>query len=240
MVYNWTNQLQSRLFPSICRLCRAPGLPGVELCASCRAELPWITRSCHRCALPLPPNYDISLCFNCIKKRPAIDACRALFAYRPPLEHWIQALKFSQDLGTARLLGTLLVSTLAQDHRQKPAIVLPVPLHRKRLAKRGYNQALEIARSLSDVGYRLDPTCCRRHRPTSAQSELHASARKQNVRNAFSVSAAVEGRCVLLIDDVMTTGATLDELARTVKKAGAQRVEAWVIARTVADQTGHL
>jgi ComF family protein len=232
MVYNWTKTLQSILFPSICRLCRAAGLPGLELCPNCRAELPWIAHGCRRCALPLPVDSDVSLCSNCINKPPSLDACDALFAYRPPVDRWIQDLKFSQDLATARLLGELLASNMAQHSRIKPAMVLPVPLHRKRLAERGYNQALEIARPLSKKGYRLDPICCRRHKPTSAQSDLPASARNKNVHNAFSAIRPLDGLRVLLIDDVMTTGATLNELARTLKKAGAERVEARVIART--------
>jgi len=164
--------------------------------------------------------------------QPSVDACTALFNYRPPVDRWIQGLKFAQDLATARLLGELLAGKSASDSGERTAIVVPVPLHRKRLAERGYNQALEIARSLSANGYRLDPGCCQRHKPTSAQSDLPASARKGNVHNAFSVSRRLEGRRVLLIDDVMTTGATLNELARTLKKAGAERVEARVIART--------
>jgi ComF family protein len=141
-------------------------------------------------------------------------------------------MKFAQDLATTRLLGELLARKIALDNVARAAIVLPVPLHRKRLAERGYNQALEMAHSLTRKGYRLDPTGCRRHKATSAQSDLPASARKQNVRNAFSVCRCLEGHRVLLIDDVMTTGATLNELARTLKNAGAERVEACVIART--------
>jgi ComF family protein len=210
MVYSWTKTLQSILFPSTCRLCRAAGLADLELCPSCREELPWIAHGCRRCALPLPVDSDVSLCSNCINKPPSLD----------------------EDLATARLLGELLASNMAQISRIKPAIVVPVPLHRKRLAERGYNQALEIARPLSKKGYRLDPICCRRHKPTSAQSDLPASARKKNVHNAFSAIRPLDGLGVLLIDDVMTTGATLNELAGTLKKAGAERVAAWVIART--------
>lgn len=232
MVNNWLKKLQPVLFPSTCRLCRAAGLPGLELCPACLSELPWLAHSCSRCALPLPREAGITLCFNCIKTQPSVDRCTALFEYRPPVDRWIQDLKFAQDLATARFLGELLASKLAVENEERPAIVLPVPLHRKRLAERGYNQALEIARSLSEKGYRLDPRCCRRHKATSAQSDLPASARKQNVRNAFSVSRCLDGRRMLLIDDVMTTGATLNELARTLKNAGAERVEAWVIART--------
>lgn len=110
MVYKWTKTLQSLLFPPTCRLCRAPGLPGLELCPSCRAELPWIKHSCNRCALPLPLDAGITLCFDCINKQPSLDSCSALFAYRAPVDGWIQDLKFAQDLATARLLGSLLVS----------------------------------------------------------------------------------------------------------------------------------
>jgi len=232
MVNKWIKKLQRVLFPSTCRLCRAAGLPGLELCQACLAELPWLTHRCSRCALPLPLDTDISLCFNCINSQPSVDRCTALFDYRPPVDRWIQDLKFAQDLATARLLGELLASKLAADSGEGTAIVLPVPLHRKRLAERGYNQALEIARSLSEKGYQLAPGYCQRHKATSAQSDLPASARKGNVHNAFSVSRCLKGHRVLLIDDVMTTGATLNELARTLKNAGAERVEASVIART--------
>ena len=238
MVYNWSETLQSWLFPSICRLCRAPGLPGLELCRDCRAELPWIERGCRRCALPLPQNTGITLCFKCITEQGPLDACSALFSYRPPVDRWIQDLKFAQDLATARLLGGLLADRMSDGEQEIPAVVLPVPLHRNRQAERGYNQALEIARCLSRRGYRLDSACCRRHKPTSAQSGLPAAARRGNVRNAFSVSHIPDGHRVLLIDDVMTTGATLNELARSLKETGVERVEAWVIARSVIDKGG--
>jgi len=98
MVNKWLKKLQPVLFPSTCRLCRAAGLPGLELCSACLAELPWITHSCSRCGLPLPREADITLCFDCIKNQPSVDRCTALFAYRPPVDRWIQDLKFAQDL----------------------------------------------------------------------------------------------------------------------------------------------
>lgn len=234
MVYTWTNTLHNILFPPRCRLCRAPGVASLELCAACRAELPWLTRRCTRCALPLPPDSGISLCNHCINTPPPLDRCDALFGYRAPVDRWIRDLKFARDLAAARLLGGLLAARIPQDRRVAPAplVLVPVPLHRRRLSQRGYNQALEIARALCETGYQLDAGCCRRRRTTSPQSELPASARRGNVRNAFSVSRLPAGGRVLLIDDVMTTGATLNELARTFKRAGAERVEAWVIART--------
>jgi ComF family protein len=156
-----------------------------------------------------------------------------LFSYNSPVDGWIQGLKFDQDLAVAALLGRLLVETLPSFHNGCSATVLPVPLHRNRLRERGYNQALEIARPLVRKGYRLDPRCCRRHKATTAQSKLPAASRKGNLRDAFAVTRPVEGESFLLVDDVITTGATLNELARTLKKAGAARVEARVIARTL-------
>ena len=235
MVYTWTKKLHKRLFPPRCRLCRAPGVANLELCAACRAELPWLTHRCARCALPLRRESGISLCNHCINAPPPLDACDALFDYRGPVDGWIRDLKFAQDLAAARLLGGLLAGRIAEDRRGPPATLVPVPLHRKRLAQRGYNQALEIARALCEQGYRLDVGCCRRRRTTSPQSDLPASERRGNVRNAFSVSRLPAGGRLVLIDDVMTTGATLHELARSFKRAGAERVEAWVIARTGVD-----
>jgi ComF family protein len=109
--------------------------------------------------------------------------------------------------------------------------VLPVPLHRKRLSERGYNQALEIARPLGRRGYSIETRCCKRVRNTSAQSELSAVSRRANIRGAFRVSETLTGRRFVLIDDVLTTGSTLKELAATLKTAGAESVVAWVVAR---------
>jgi len=110
--------------------------------------------------------------------------------------------------------------------------LVPVPLHRRRLRQRGFNQALEIARPLQARGYRIDARCCRRARYTPPQSKLPAKTRRHNLRNAFKVRHEVLGQRIVLIDDVFTTGATLNALADALKRAGAARVEAWVIART--------
>lgn len=232
MVYVWTKKLHTVLFPPRCSLCRAPAPAGLALCADCRAELPWVSHSCTRCALPLPPESDLSLCKKCIISPPAVDSCSALFDYRAPVDSWIQALKFAHDLASARLLGELLAAELVADKQASTATWVPVPLHRKRLAQRGYNQSLEIVRMLSDKGFMLDPYCCRRHRRTAPQSDLPAGARAGNVRDAFSVCRVPAGGRVLVVDDVMTTGATVNELARSFKQAGARWVGAWVIART--------
>ena len=167
----------------------------------------------------------------------ALDRCRALFEYRTPVDRWILDMKFHQDLVAARLFGALLSEALPPCEDGGPSI-LPVPLHRKRLSERGYNQALEIARPLRKQGYPLELDCCYRERYTAAQSGLPATNRRANLRGAFAADWALHGRSFILVDDVITTGATLNELARTLKRAGAERVEALVIARTV-NKNGH-
>ena len=233
MVYNCLKSLRSILYPSRCRLCLAPGLPARELCDDCCAELPWLSHTCPGCALPLPADSKPEHCAECQKRPPHLDHCAALFAYQRPVDHWIQAMKFHQDLTAARLLGELLAEAVPPDTAALPVRILPVPLHRRRLAQRGYNQAREIARPLLDRGMLLAKGKFRRDRATHAQSDLPARQRQANIRGAFSVAGQLEGRHILLIDDVMTTGATLNELARVLKHAGAARVEARVIARTL-------
>ena len=129
----------------------------------------------------------------------------------------------------AKMLGNLLAERLPEGKGSK---LVPVPLHRRRLQQRGFNQALEIARPLQQRGYRIDSRCCTRTRHTPPQSELPATTRSHNLCDAFSVRRNIVGENIMLIDDVLTTGSTLNALAGVLKQAGAARVEAWVIART--------
>ncbi|MFQ5642891.1 MAG: ComF family protein [Thiogranum sp.] len=238
MVYNWTEILRLSLFPPVCRLCLAPTGRNGALCTACREELPWLTRACTGCAMPLPAETQATRCPRCQKTPPPLDRCQALFGYMAPVDQWIQQMKFRQDLAAAHLLGELLAQQAPVYDRNRPVNLLPVPLHPGRLRARGYNQSLEIARPLARRGYPLTPAVCRKHRATAAQSDLPARQRRRNVRGAFSVTGPVQGQHFLLLDDVLTTGATLNELARTLKNAGAKRVEARVIARTVSRENG--
>lgn len=181
--------------------------------------------------MPLPAEADVSTCARCQNSPPVIDECRALFTYHAPIDGWIQKLKFEQDLTVGRLLGGLLAESLSHNADPASVSILPVPLHRKRLGERGYNQAMEIARPVARLGYRIETRCCKRVRNTGAQSGLSAASRKGNIRNAFLATEPLDGRRFVLIDDVLTTGSTLNELARTLKRGGAQSVKAWVVAR---------
>ena len=233
MVYNWLNRLQDTLFPPCCRLCGGAGAGGRDLCPGCHADLPWLGPACVRCALPLAS--DGQLCGQCQQQPPAFDRVIAPFRYAPPLDYLVQRLKFHQDLAMGRLLGQLLTETLATQPGPRPAVILPVPLHRRRLAERGFNQALEIGRPLRDaLGIPLDPRLAQRVRPTETQSRLPARERQRNLRRAYALGAVPLPDHIAILDDVMTTGTTVNELARLLKGAGVARVEVWVVARTVA------
>jgi ComF family protein len=232
MVYNYRSVLRKLLFPGHCRLCGCATGTGPDLCQPCRCDLPWLGIACEQCARPLPASHAHVLCGNCQKQPPAFDRTTALFHYRPPVDHLIRRFKFAEELQIGSLLSGLLAARLAARDADLPELLLPVPLHPARLRSRGFNQATEIARH---VGHKLeialDYRLCRRKRNTRAQSLLCPNARRLNLRNAFAVCRPLEARHVAIIDDVMTTGHTGNELARTIKQAGAARVEVWVIAR---------
>ena len=232
MVYNCAHWLQTLLFPLQCRLCDAAVGVGLNLCPACREELPWLGAHCSRCACPLPAAHPDTPCGRCQRRPPAFDSATALFHYRPPVDHLIKRLKFSHELGLSPLLAGLLAQRLTNRNTPLPGLLVPVPLHRARLQERGFNQATELARRLGrTLGIRHGPRLCTRHRNTRPQSLLPATARRLNLRNAFSISGTLPAAHVAIVDDVMTSGHTCDELARTLKCAGAEYVEVWVIAR---------
>jgi ComF family protein len=222
-----TRSLAAALLPQDCFLCGAHAGPSL-LCASCEAQLPRLTAErCPVCALPSPSG---AVCGACLKDPPHYDATVAIFAYGFPLDRVIQALKYGGQLAAIPLLGNALAGhpPLAAD------LIVPLPLHARRLKERGFNQALEIARMLA-TRWRLplDFMACERSHDAVPQVSLPWSERKRNVRGTFSCHTSLKEKHIAAVDDVMTTGATLDEFARTLKKAGAARVTNLVVARTL-------
>lgn len=217
------------LFGGGCFLCRDAAR--AVLCAACDAELPRLEApSCPVCALETQAG---EACGRCLAQPPAYDATTAALAYVFPADVLVQALKFRGELALAPVLGELLAARVGAAGRVDA--VLPVPLAAARLRARGFNQALEIARvAARATGSPLEPLLAARVRDTAEQAALPLAERGRNVRGAFHCAHALGGASVALVDDVMTTGATLDELAATLKRAGAARVVNWVLARTPA------
>lgn len=210
-----------------CLLCGAPA-ERHGLCAPCRSDLPALPQTlCAVCASPLAVP---GVCGSCLQRPPRYDAVIAAHAYAFPLDRLIQRYKYGADVRLAPVLTDLLAARV----RSRPDLVLPVPLARRRLRERGFNPALELARAMAYArGCTLASELCRRVTETPPQALLPWSARARNVRRAFVCDGNLDGLTVAVIDDVLTTGATLDELARVLKHAGAVRVEGWVVARAV-------
>jgi len=175
-------------------------------------------------------------CENCLRKRPHYDIARAPYLYEGPLMRAIHDLKYAGKTHLARSLGPLLGSYAVNWlGRGGGLLVMPVPLHPSRLRERGFNQSLLLARHVaSRLGADLDYLSLRRVRPTKPQTQLTSEERRKNVRRAFGIDekASLKGRPILLIDDVATTGSTLNECSDSLKKAGAKEVYCLVLART--------
>lgn len=219
-----------RLLPRSCLLCGGPAA-GQAVCVACADDLPPLAMPrCPVCATPIP--HPAPACGHCLAKPPAFDATCAVWRYGFPLDALVQMLKFRHRLASADFLAAAM---LAGAH---PAgdVIVPVPLSAERLRARGFNQALEIARPLARaLRLPLDAARLVRVRDAVPQSRLPWRARQGNVHNAFACRGDFSGKAVIVVDDVMTTGATLDAVARTLKDHGALRVTNWVAARAVKE-----
>ena len=222
------------IFPRACVLCDAPGQ---DLCDACREDATrHVALACPRCAIPLAASGAPHLCGRCLKHAPAFDASLAAAAYEAPFDVLVRGLKYGARLAYAPLLADLLARRIAA----RPTgieLLIAVPLSRDRMASRGFNQSIEIARPLARrMKTPLDTTSVLRIRDTPPQAALPFDARRKNISGAFAVidsrRSALEGSTVGVVDDVMTTGSTLDELAATLKRAGVARVVNLVVART--------
>ena len=212
-----------------CVLCGAMSRDGLW-CAACDRAMPVLAAEhCPSCALPTPAG---EFCGHCLKSPPLFDHAAAAYAYAYPLDRLIQAMKYREQLVLAEAFAASLVQRI--DRNRLPDRVIAMPLHPAKLRERGFNQSLLLAASISRaLDLELLPHACRRVRDTPPQSALPWKERKKNVRNAFRCDVDLCGMHVALVDDVLTTGASLNALADTVKKCGAAEVSAWVVARTL-------
>jgi len=199
------------------------------LCDACTAELPRLPQErCPRCALPTP---NSEICGRCLVNLPHYDSTQSAFVYDFPLDRLVQSFKYGHQLALAGYLGQQ-IAALAEGIDAD--LIIPLPLHPARLRERGFNQALELARPVSRATRMpIDSRSCQRVRHTPAQAELPWRERVKNIRGAFHCTADFSGKRLVLIDDVMTTGASINECARTLKLHGAAKVSVLVVARAL-------
>lgn len=217
--------------PSQCAVCRA--WPSQPVCDACVARFAPPTPRCTTCALPVPTG--VPRCGDCVRHPPPLDACLAACTYAWPWPGPIGEFKFQGHAGWAAPFATLMRSApWTEPALERCDLVLPMPLSAARLRQRGFNQALELARRLAPA--KTDATLLLRTRDTPAQSGLSRAERLRNLRGAFALeplrAEAVRGRRIVLVDDVMTSGASLFTAAATLRGAGAAHLTALVLART--------
>lgn len=246
MIDIWSNINQAGialghwLYPPDCALCGASA-DDIELCAGCLRELPWNRIACGFCALPLlAGSNNLVPCARCQQSAPVVDDAWSALVYDDRIRWLHRQFKFGRRLGHCRLLSQLLAQSLTLAIESgcidPPDRVVVMPLHRYRLGLRGFNQSLELMRPAARrLGLMIDYSSLQRIKATAAQSTTPADRRRQNVRGVFACPSSLAGAHVALFDDVVTTGETMSEAARVLRRAGAARISAWSLARTAAD-----
>ncbi len=224
--------LDAAIMPIRCVFCGTVCGPGETYCCyGCAAELPWARNRCARCAGPLETSSRDGVdCADCQRRPPPFVAAATPLRYAFPIDAAIKALKFRRRLDYVPAFAPMLAATLSQLPRDIDAL-LPVPLHWRRHATRGFNQAIELCKPLQkQTGLPVITNACR-VRPTLYQSGLDADERRRNLRAAFVIHGSIEARHALIVDDVITTAETCRQLANIVLAAGARKVSVLAIAR---------
>lgn len=222
--------------PALCWLCRLPlRIAQHGLCSLCLRQLPALPRLCPRCGLPAG-NLRLP-CGRCLLKPPPWQALICVNSYRPPFSRWVNQLKFSRVTALRVMLARLLLLSWQDSYRRgnlpRPDLLLSVPLHPRRCWQRGYNQTDLLAAPLAhwlgcERGMGLH-----RQRQGALQHQLNARQRRRNLRGAFRLEMAVHGRHIALLDDVVTTGSTVEEISRLLLAHGAASVQIWCLCRTL-------
>ena len=216
--------------PPCCLLCRLEVEYRHGLCQGCWAKLPVNEIHCERCALPMAHE---SLCGHCQRCPPVFDSVIAPLCYQDPIDQMLCALKYHQQLSFARTAAGLITDTVRESGEPRPDLLVGVPMTHRAVRKRGLNQAVFLARLIGrQLGIPVKSTLIKKLRETDRQSTLNASKRQRNLKGAFHCKGSLEDKHIALVDDILTTGATANEISKVLKVAGANRVDIWVCART--------
>lgn len=231
------HDLLQRRFAASCVVCDQAG-EFARVCEPCRRMLPWNDTFCERCGQPMTGIQPAAVaCASCQAKPPPFDKARAPLIYDFPVDGMLKAIKFKRQLWYVPALAALLQESLEREFPVVDSLV-PVPLHRWRQMRRGFNQAIELCRPLhawTALPILIQP---KRIRATAAQTGLSASQRRRNLQGAFRVPGKLPGLHPLIIDDVITTGETCSELATELLRAGAESVGVLTVARAYAGVAG--
>lgn len=223
-------------FPHTCILCAEHANQARDICQACEQELPWSNHACSQCGITLPETAVNSLCGSCQQQPQAFNRTFALCNYAEPIDRIITAAKFNQQLIYTKLLGQLLAEQVRNHwyaQQTLPELIIPVPLHPQRLRERGYNQALEIAKTTSKLlSLPISTNNCIRSKPTLPQTSLHIHERADNMKHAFTLKKLVSAKHIAIIDDVVTTGQTVSEISQLFRHAGVSQIDIWCCART--------
>jgi len=220
-------------FPAQCHLCNHYHKTNTALCEQCKAYLMPLEYACEQCAHPLP-NHTYGLCGQCIKYQPVFDKVVAPYAFEEPLRSLVHAYKYKQALHLQAFMVELMLSKPPSDLYQTQCLI-PMPIHKNRLKKRGFNQASLLAKGLSKhtkIPYKNN--LASKIKDTPSQAELNQQERRRNLRDVFVVEDT-DDKHVTIIDDLLTTGSSANELAKTLKKQGVNTVTVWCCARASLD-----
>jgi ComF family protein len=240
VLFHYLHLLENWLFTTQCLLCHATVKTGKNLCTFCIDELPWNHIACQQCGISLESIMmqaeKSMLCGQCLANPPPFAKTYAAFTYQIPITQLIAQLKFNQNLTCGSVLSELLLKFLRSKYQQYdwPEAIIPVPLHPKRLAERGYNQAIELANPLEkSLNIPVYFDLCARIKQTLTQTAASAKERRANLKNAFTVVKPHHLTHVAIVDDVLTTGSTVTALAKALKNSGVKRIDVWAIAKTI-------
>jgi ComF family protein len=227
------------LLPERCACCqvRLYADHRLALCNDCHFALPWLNHSCSICALPLDSNAQF--CGKCLLKQPAFASSKIAFRYDYPLNHLILDFKFNHRFARGKVLSQLFIDFLQDAYKDQPFpdALIPVPMYQWRRFQRGFNQSELLVRDIArTLGIKTHYDICQRNQHIQSQKDSGKQARRDNLKNAFGINANkqshIAGKHLALVDDVVTTGSTVDQLSKLLLQHGAASVVVWALART--------